>query len=132
MVKKATEASSLFEEETLSVPNTAETYQTMLGHREANDAPGSLASFLGEEESPSTEQKAWEQYWKGMPAFTANDVFAVKQLNVCFKSWRDYEKFSELLGPEFPLTEKTKTVWWPNNAKDNLDNFRWADDGKSE
>jgi len=64
--------------------------------------------------------------WVGMPEFEQEDLGAVKQLKVNFASLEDLQLFSNLVGQ--PVTEKTKSIWYPMVGRENLKAFRVHDE----
>jgi len=56
--------------------------------------------------------------WKDMPEFSQDDLSAWKNLIVNFKSEKDLNDFSRLIGQD--LTSKTKSIWYPKQEKENL------------
>jgi hypothetical protein len=68
----------------------------------------------------------WKNHWKDMPEYDQNDAKEYKKLIVNFKTKEDYEKFAELV--EQTLTEKTKTIWYPEQKRTKNALLRWIVD----
>lgn len=64
--------------------------------------------FLGEN-NPEDE-------WKGMPEFDQDNLNPKKQIIVSFATDADRESFAKLIGQK--LTEKTKSIWHPEQQQD--------------
>lgn len=120
------------------VADTSADYDTMIGFKETKDRPGSLAGFLGMTDIPETEEEAWDghnrsvwlEQWKGMPAYTSNDLKPIKQLIMNFDSEEAVTAFAELIGQK--LTMKTKSVFYPEKKRDDNALNRWIDENDLE
>lgn len=62
------------------------------------------------------QSKAEASEWLGMPDYDPVDT-AIKMV-VSFKTMEDREEFANLLG--YKLTEKTKSVWFPDRDRDDI------------
>jgi len=58
------------------------------------------------------------QEWDGMPEFNHVDKTAHKTVHVHFQNDEDFIKFASIL--KIDVTEKTKTIWYPNIEKNKL------------
>jgi hypothetical protein len=108
------------------VKDTAQEYDTAVGVRNTEEGPGSLAELFGHSDIPSSEEEAWKDMWKGMPKYTPVTKVA-KTLTINFNTEEDYEKFIELLGYKH-ITNKTKTVWYPELPKHDRYLTRFVDE----
>lgn len=84
---------------------------------------GDLSSFLDGEEKISEQ---WQDHWQGMPEFEQENKKPYKKLNVCFQTKEDFVQFRELMGQ--PMTEKTKTIWYPPFEREANSLFSWIED----
>jgi hypothetical protein len=108
------------------IPNTAETYDTMLGVRDTTQAPGSLAGLLGMDDTVKDEKEEWKKLWRGMPTFDNKKVVPLKTLTVNFESEELYNEFIELVGFK-TVTAKTKSIWFPEIPREANSLFRFVD-----
>jgi hypothetical protein len=89
------------------------------------DPTNDLTAFLGEEpELPQSDN--WREHWKGMPEFVQENKEPFKKINVCFQTKEDFLAFRELLNQ--PMTEKTKTIWYPPFDREKNSLFSWIED----
>lgn len=116
------------------IRDTSLDFDDCIGKEDTSSKPGSLASFLGMNDIPETEEELNaelaaldpKKYWKGMPEYVVEDQEPRKQLIISFRSEEDMLKFGEtVLGQK--LTPKTKSVWWPAKEKDNNSLKRWIE-----
>jgi len=56
--------------------------------------------------------------WNGMPSFEQQDLLAWRSLKVNFANQADYDRFAALV--EQPLTERTRSIWFPAAAVDHV------------
>lgn len=82
-----------------------------------------LSQFL---EGDDKISEHWEDHWKGMPEFEQENKNPYKKLNVCFQTKEDFVKFRELM--DQPMTEKTKTIWYPAFEREANSLFSWVED----
>lgn len=61
-----------------------------------------------------------QQEWKGMPTFSQQDLKGWKTLLVHFKGKEEYEAFAKLVSQ--PMTESTKSIWYPFEPKADAKN----------
>lgn len=93
-----------------------------------------LSQFFSERELEQIlEQKRAEEFdpsgeWTGMPEFDQADKTAVRRIVVNFKSNADAIEFAKLLGQ--PITDKTRSMWYPAVPIDRLMNKRYGADGE--
>ena len=62
--------------------------------------------------------------WVGMPDYEPSTL--PKKIIVSFKNDQDREAFGKILN--IPLTEKTKSVWYPHKAQDDTKNVEFTDE----
>jgi hypothetical protein len=93
-----------------------------------NALAGDLSSFIDDDESDLPKSEQWQEHWKGMPDFEQENKKPYKKLNVCFKTKKDFEDFRKLM--EQPMTEKTKTIWYPAFDREANSLFSWVEDDK--
>ena len=55
--------------------------------------------------------REWEEEWEGMTEFDHKNLQPKKSIIVHFRSDEDFNNFIKLIGQR--LTEKTKSVWYP-------------------
>lgn len=119
----------------MKLNDTSKDFDDCVGKKETEGRPGSLASFLGMDDVPETEDEAEKllaaldpkKYWKGMPTYEVKDLEPKKQLIISFRSEEDMLKFGdEVLGQK--LTPKTKSVWWPPRERDSNSLKRWIEE----
>lgn len=67
-----------------------------------------------------------DDMWQGMPEFEQEDQESWKKIIVHFASEDDYKAFQKLI--DQPMTEKTKYIWYPQQQKENLLNYRIEDE----
>lgn len=84
---------------------------------------GSLTGFLHGDDNIS---ELPEDHYKGMPAFEQEKKKPYKKINVCFNNKQDFEEFRVLM--EQPMTEKTKTIWYPAFDREANSLFAWVED----
>ena len=87
------------------------------------DTTSDLSAFLGEDEVITDN---WRDHWKGMPEFVQEDKKPYKKINVCFQTKEDFEAFRALM--QQPITDKTKTIWYPPFDREKNSLFTWVED----
>ena len=87
------------------------------------DTTSDLSAFLGEDEVMTDN---WRDHWKGMPEFVQEDNKPYKKINVCFQTKEDVEAFRALM--QQPITDKTKTIWYPPFDREKNSLFTWVED----
>lgn len=120
----------------VEVPDTSQDFEDCIGKVEEELKPSSLASVLGMEDTPSTEEEAWKEHnyqnwrehWKGMPEFESAVIKPIRSLTIHFQTEEDIEKFQEVT--EIKLTGKTKSSWYPPREKDKNSLRRWLDESE--
>ena len=78
-----------------------------------------------------TIKEDWEKEWQEMPEFIQVDKSAFRQIIVNFETEEDVKKFMHVMNRR--LTDKTKSIWFPENRKEAPSLFRYIkedDDGK--
>lgn len=108
------------------VKDTSQEYDTAVGVRDKEAEPGNLAELFGHDIVPQSEDEAWKEMWKGMPKYTTTNK-PVKSLTVNFNTEEDFNKFVEMVGFKH-LTNKTKTVWYPEIPKHDRYLTRFIDE----
>lgn len=97
--------------------------------KESNKPPkkSTLEDFVGEKKKDdATTSDKWEHHWMGMPDFTNETDLPFKKLIVTFKTAEDYQKFIDLM--DQPMTEKTKTIWFPELPRTANSLKRWMEE----
>ena len=61
--------------------------------------------------------------WEGMPEYLQEDAEAFRTIRVHFETDRDMELFSKLINQK--LTDKTKSVWYPQQEKNKTEEKRY-------
>lgn len=110
------------------IRNTAEDYEDCIGVRDVDNAPGSLADFVGLDDVPKDEKEAWKELWIGMPKFDGRKKKPVRDLKFCFETEEDFDEFIKLIGYT-TITKKTKTVWYPEVPREENGLMRFLDEG---
>lgn len=64
--------------------------------------------------------------WVGMPDFHQEDQLAWKRLIVNFASLEDLNSFATLI--EQSLTDQTRSIWYPYQAPEHLQQYRYVDE----
>lgn len=67
---------------------------------------------------------AWEEHWRGMPAFHQENLESFQAVKVHFRNPEDREAFAKLIGQR--MTERTLSVWFPANVIDYAKNACWT------
>lgn len=101
-------------------------YESLLNVKEFE--PGTLSSFLGEEEVKQIDEKMWKQHWHGMPEFKQEDNPPYKRLIISFRNDEDYKEFAKLLEHDQTLSDKTKTIWYPKLDREANMLTRWIEE----
>lgn len=76
---------------------------------------------LFEEEGGIEEN--WREEWKGMPEFNNEDTAPFQSIIIHFKTEKDRNDFSALLGQK--STYKTKYMWFPKREELKPINFKY-------
>ena len=88
------------------------------------DPSNDLSAFLDGEDEVITEH--WRDHWKGMPEFVQEEKKPYKKINVCFQTKEDFDAFRKLQNQ--PMTDKTKTIWYPPFDREKNSLFAWIED----
>jgi hypothetical protein len=64
-----------------------------------------------------------EEHWEGLPEFVPGEKISKIYLIVHFETEQDRDKFGNILG--LILTEKTKSVWYPEQDKKDISSIRF-------
>lgn len=107
-------------------PEIVETtdYESCLEVKE--NAPGTLSSFLGDEEVKEIDEKLWKKHWVGMPEFVQENNPPYKKIIISFRNEEDYKEFADLI--EQNLSEKTKSIWYPKLDREANSLLRWVEE----
>jgi hypothetical protein len=81
-----------------------------------------LAQLLQRDDPPTDPN----EHWQGMPECSNQDLTPWKSLTVHFASAENYQKFVALMGQ--PMTENTKSVWYPEGEKISVKKIRYVED----
>jgi hypothetical protein len=68
----------------------------------------------------------YETEWRGMPEFEQPDNGAFRQIIISFDDQDGVDKFQTLIKQN--ITNKTKSLWFPPRAKNNVVDLFWFDD----
>ncbi len=68
----------------------------------------------------------YDGMWQGMPEFEQKDLSAARTLIVHFQTLDDVSEFESLVDQN--ITDKTKYIWYPKRADENLKKFRVMDE----
>ena len=74
-------------------------------------------------------QEDYEKEWLEMPEFNNEEKSAYQRLIILFKTKEDVEKFKTIIQQNF--TEKTKSIWYPEEKRKNYTLLRWQSDEQS-
>jgi len=72
------------------------------------------------------ENEGWKEEWQGMPEYQQENLLPEFSLRVNFACIEDLRKFGELIGQS--ITSKTQSVWFPAQARANLQGKRYVDE----
>lgn len=67
-----------------------------------------------------------DELWQGMPSYNQNDLSGIQQINVHFETRKDVEEFAKRT--EQNITDKTRSIWFPYKAPENLKQFTVIDE----
>jgi hypothetical protein len=88
--------------------------------------PSQLANIFLEVREGHTDAA---EEWEGMPEYEGLDP-CYKKVVVNFDTEEDFQSFFRLLNQK--CTDKTKSVWYPEKERRDLESVRWAEDEKNE
>lgn len=83
---------------------------------------GEINGILLDREEGETDANA---EWVGMPEFADQDP-CFRKVIVSFDNPDDVKEFFSLIGQSY--TDKTKSVWFPEKERRDLESMRWAED----
>ena len=83
---------------------------------------GEINGIFLEREDGETDADA---EWQGMPEFEDQDP-CFRKVIVSFDTPDDVQEFFSIIGQSY--TDKTKSVWFPEKEKRDLESMRWAND----
>jgi hypothetical protein len=85
--------------------------------------------------SSSSELFEWDEspgffdkHWQNMPEFKQADRSAQRQIIVSFDNDDDVQTFAKLIGQN--ITDKTKSVWFPQREKQIVKELFWIEEDK--
>lgn len=111
-------------------------YDTCIGKKEKTNSIVHFFDSNDDFDIPETEEQAEDWYkksqslWKGMPEFQNDGKEPFKQLLVSFMTEEDYKTFQTLINQV--LTNKTRSIWFPEREQKTLLNKFWIDTGEVE
>ena len=73
-----------------------------------------------------SEEFCWKKEWVDMPEFVQEKQEPHAKIIVRFRNEEDLQKFAEAIGQ--PLTNKTKSIWFPALERGLNANKKWEDD----
>lgn len=76
--------------------------------------------------SRSNEPQTAESLWQGMPEYKQDDLSGIQQIMVHFETRKDVEDFAKRM--EQTITEKTRSIWFPYKAPENLKQYTVEDE----
>lgn len=85
---------------------------------------GEISGIFLEKENGQTDA---EKEWVGMPDYEDQDP-CYKKVIVNFDGPEDVREFFSIIGQGY--TDKTKSIWFPEKERRDLESVRWADDGE--
>jgi len=68
----------------------------------------------------------WKEEWVGMPEFVQEKQKPFSLIKFRFRDAKDLEEFSKLIGQ--PLTERTKSAWYPFSERGLNSDLRYIDE----
>lgn len=83
---------------------------------------GEINGILLDREEGETDAEA---EWEGMPEFEDQDP-CFRKVIVSFDTPDDVQEFFSIIGQSY--TDKTKSIWFPEKERRDLESMRWADD----
>lgn len=83
---------------------------------------GEINGILLDREEGETDAEA---EWQGMPEFEDQDP-CFRKVIVSFDTPDDVQEFFSIIGQSY--TDKTKSIWFPEKERRDLESMRWADD----
>jgi hypothetical protein len=107
-----------------NIVSESTTYENFVGKKveiPVEDAPASLAEFIGLEDNVPE----WKKEWVGMPEYEQKDNPTYKSIQIHFRCAEDYEEFAKLI--QQPLTKKTKSTWFPRLDRTANSLMRWIE-----
>jgi hypothetical protein len=70
----------------------------------------------------------WREEWIDMPEYISNYLTPYKTVKIHFRCEEDYKKFGEIFN--YKITEKTKSLWFPEMKRLNLIDFEYIDESE--
>lgn len=74
------------------------------------------------------DDKEWKKHWKQMPEFVQEDNPPYKTIYVHFRKEEHYTEFATKVNQ--PLSDKTKSIWYPELDRTANAKLRWVQDGE--
>jgi len=75
-------------------------------------------------EKKTNRNESWRKLWKEMPEFIQEDNPPFKQITIQFDDISYINQFSNII--DHPITEKTKSIWYPKLERDDNARKRWV------
>lgn len=85
-----------------------------------------LNSLLGTE-IPTTQTTPTDE-WRGMPEFVNENLSSARKIIVHFRSDEDVADFARLLGQSHRITDKTKSIWFPEEERADFKSQAYVED----
>ena len=85
--------------------------------------------FQSHELSIIADDIDYDELWKGMPEFESEDLTPESTLIIHFANEKDRQNFAQLI--EQNITEKTKSVWYPEKRVENLQQIAYMQQNES-
>lgn len=99
-------------------------YDNFVGQKDQSVSLPTLDDFIDIESVDNNPD--WKKHWTGMPEFIQEANAPYKLINVRFRNEADYLEFAKLIGQN--LTEKTKSIWYPELDKSGNSLKRWIEE----
>jgi len=80
----------------------------------------------GVEKPVQTNEPTWKDSWGGMPEFVQEQQKPYSQIMFRFNSEEELQEFAVLIGQ--PLTNKTKSAWYPQLVRGLHSGKRYVDE----
>lgn len=69
----------------------------------------------------------WKEHWKEMPEFVQEENPPFRTVHMKFRNENHYQEFAKRIGQD--LTDKTKSIWYPELETTANRLLRWVEDG---
>lgn len=101
-------------------------YESLLGVKVELPQSATLEDFVEVTDADEANPNQWQKHWHGMPQFQQEDDKPYKSVIINFKTKQDYENFAKTINQ--PLTEKTKSTWFPRLPHEDNALHRWIEE----